>query len=414
MTWVHLYGKDCPFRFFVCSSFAYIIEPNLVLLRERVVFSMVKRRLMEAAAVLAASQQAAAVKRNQDVKDFDESNGDNINTSLSTGRMDAYIHNVHFEFLHMGVLRDYLAFEFETSNVMADSPWDLERAIDDFVFLTFFVGNDFLPHMPALDIADHAFDLLFVTYKNCRRRWLDEAKEQGRYTPGQAHDCYLTHAGTIVSGRRLEDFLSEVGAHEVPYYDKKKRTASKDNEQLRKTNKRFGWGDSSSVPTDNDVQSKEESDRSAYRQMLLEQEQRKQQEQNPLSTGKVDSSTTPVLSGQVEFQPGHDEFDEGMLARMSNLLRTSIGFLGSSASSADTTMSGTMLQIDDQDLKGRYYFDKFEFSPYDSEKHRALRKAYVEGLVWNLKYYYQGCVSWEWFYPYHYGTLSACRYHIIF
>jgi len=57
--------------------------------------------------------------------------------------------------------------------------------------------------------------------------------------------------------------------------------------------------------------------------------------------------------------------------------------------------------------KDRYYQLKFGLEEVDMEFRRGVAWAYVEGLCWVMRYYYQGCASWEWYYPHHYAPFAS-------
>ncbi len=65
------------------------------------------------------------------------------------------------------------------------------------------------------------------------------------------------------------------------------------------------------------------------------------------------------------------------------------------------------VKLGEEGWKERYYTQKFHIRMDDKEFFDSLKFSYLQGLVWVLRYYYQGCSSWKWFFPFHYAPFAS-------
>ncbi|MEJ1278855.1 5'-3' exoribonuclease 2 [Cricetulus griseus] len=212
-----------------------------------------------------------------------------------------------FIFIRLNVLREYL--ERELTMASLPFPFDVERSIDDWVFMCFFVGNDFLPHLPSLEIREGAIDRLVNIYKNVVHK-----------TGG-----YLTESG-YVNLQRVQMIMLAVGEVEDSIFKKRK-----DDE-------------SPSI--------------------------------SPNTSFASDGSPSPGIKRKAEDSDSEPEPEDNV-------------------------------RLWEAGWKQRYYKNKFDVDAADEKFRRKVVQSYVEGLCWVLRYYYQGCASWKWYYPFHYAPFAS-------
>lgn len=271
-------------------------------------------------------------------------------------------------FVRLCVLREYLERELTMTNL--PFTYDFERAIDDWVFMCFFVGNDFLPHLPSLEIREGAIDRLIKLYKKTV------------YKTGG----FLTDSGRV-NLKRVQLIMLDLGEVEDEIFKQRQQNELSFRARMKDKKKR----------------------------MRLEQDR---QDRPKFMMG---GQFTPKRLGSAT-QPVENARQEAYKSRVQNMSTFSQGNNDAQALKSMIGGSGEKRKRDDSNdeeeppdevrlwedgFKDRYYESKFDIKAKNTEFRYQLADEYVFGLCWVLRYYYQGCASWEWYFPYHYAPFAS-------
>ncbi|KAL9619949.1 MAG: hypothetical protein Q9160_005506 [Pyrenula sp. 1 TL-2023] len=341
-----------------------------------------------------------------------------------------------FIWLSVSVLREYLRAELDIPG--QPFRFDLERALDDWVFMCFFVGNDFLPHLPSLNIQEDGIDTLIAI-------WRDNIPIMGGY---------LTLDGSVDLSR-AQIILQGLAKQEDAIFKRRKESDDRrERNQKRRKQEEEARNESAKKRRRS---SPDYSQGGSTRQARGNPEHR---EPAAGSVRKLDMDSLPVTYNMIVNRGAVDRANAANKSAAAMLKSTMTkkepdGTDGQNAAEQTTNSENPNPEtppsalgkrkaetLEDQDnstpgrttpvknettrtglqdlenqpdtvrlwedgYADRYYESKFHVSPDDIEFRHKVARDYVEGFCWVLLYYFQGCPSWTWFYPHHYAPFAA-------
>ncbi|XP_011256685.1 5'-3' exoribonuclease 1 isoform X2 [Camponotus floridanus] len=252
-----------------------------------------------------------------------------------------------FCLLHLSLLREYIEHEFSPIKDKLLFPFDIEKIIDDWVLMGFLVGNDFIPHLPNLHIANGALPILYRAYMEVL----------------PTLDGYINEAGTLKLDR-FEKFMENLSHLDLEQFNEhyadlkyfESKTGRRPNE------------------TERHVYKKSEDDDIAIPQKIQ------------------DKDLDAVIKNTTEMSLGHFDDDEDY----NDMDTIDMDII-------DDESDSDIYNMEFVQHKRDYYMNKLEYKNVDAEVLRSQAEGYVRAIQWNLGYYYHGCCSWSWYYPHHYA-----------
>ena len=237
----------------------------------------------------------------------------------------------------------------DLTKLKGNSDKDISR-ITDYIFMCFLLGNDFMPHFPALNIRTVGIDILLNVY---------------RETLGKT-DKYLTE-GTKIVWKNVHEFIEHIAKQEDTLL-------MEEHKKRDKFARRFGDGGGGGGRHNNVTNMRDNRfERNTFNQ---------NKNQNHKNDKKALDDTEEVLGEGVDIQQMED------LLMLPMKERSVEKYINPYA----------------KDWEYRYYKALFDIEITD-ERRKQICVNYLEGLEWTFHYYMAGCIDWKWCYNYHYAPL---------
>ena len=280
--------------------------------------------------------------------------------------------NTTFHLLHLSLLREYIDHEFSDLRKTLTFDYDLERILDDWILLGFLVGNDFLPHLPNLHINKGALSDLFTTYK----------------TILPTLGGYINNNGSL-NLHRFESFLQALSEKELDHFE----DIYSDAKWLEGKTAKKVHGSKTKIVTDTPGPAHVE-------EMLYDNaEEGWELVSKPESNKKKDSELLRLLKSADDFLL--DSSDDTIEMDSSDTDLSAFDHHSSDSNTGDPRDNNYHIEF--RQHKREYYIRKLGYVNVTADVLKEQAEGYVRAIQWNLHYYYNGCMSWSWYYPHHYA-----------
>ncbi|KAI8099060.1 exoribonuclease 1 [Halteromyces radiatus] len=325
----------------------------------------------------------------------------------------------NFYLMHLSLLREYLDKEFRSLDGVLSFDYNLERILDDFILLALFVGNDFLPNLPNLHINEGALGLMFNIYKKVLPNCDSYIQDAGRVN--------LTNMQLVLNelAQTVEKEAFEAELVDSLYIGGKQQADFEEMHRLEKKQRKKK--ELVLTPTQRDIFEK-------LKEFVLAHKPGKSEALHfPPDLKAVDRRFVEMVSDDLgleaaieysneddskhvyveinesdesdESEETEDEVDEEAIAARDRVFNKYDNAPVVAELSAEEIEQQEKDKADQKFKQWRadYYMEKMNIDIDNEKEMDALIGSYITGIQWVLHYYYDGVVSWGWFYPYHYA-----------